>query len=151
MLDYSYVKLVSCEVRIWVNILPDLCCPTAKHVEMIACWHWKKKLLNEILTYMTITIIAIAVVIVTGLLIGIYMTLRHKGELDLNADFKKGQLRIKKKKWLFVRSIYWIRWIIFDTPVGCLKLPYNQEQEGLEESVVFLGGHLGKKGKQQLQ
>jgi RHS repeat-associated protein len=33
--------------------------------------------------------------------------------------------------------------------MGCLKLPYNQGQEGLEASVVFLGVDLEKKGKQQ--
>jgi RHS repeat-associated protein len=33
--------------------------------------------------------------------------------------------------------------------MGCLKIPYNQDQEDLEETVVFLGRHLGKKGKQQ--
>ncbi len=47
---------------------------------------------------MNMTLIVIAIIMVIGLLILAYIALKHKGELDLNADFKKGQLRIKKKK-----------------------------------------------------
>lgn len=53
---------------------------------------------TEILIYMTNTMIVLAVVLVLGVLAVIYLALKHKGDLDLHVDFKKGQLSLKKKK-----------------------------------------------------
>jgi hypothetical protein len=42
--------------------------------------------------------IALLTVLVLGVLAVIYLALRHKGDLDLHVDFKKGQISLKKKK-----------------------------------------------------
>lgn len=46
----------------------------------------------------TIAIILRPIVRRVFVLLGLRMILKHKGEVDADADFNKGQLHIKKKK-----------------------------------------------------
>jgi hypothetical protein len=39
----------------------------------------------------------IVAIIVIGLLTALFMVLRHKGEIDLNLNIRKGELNVKKK------------------------------------------------------
>lgn len=45
-----------------------------------------------------ITFIILAIIVVLGITVALYMALKHKGDLDLEINFKKGLLNVKKKK-----------------------------------------------------
>lgn len=47
---------------------------------------------------MSITVITCFLIGAVAVLAGLYMILRYKGDLNVNADFKQGKLSVKKKK-----------------------------------------------------
>ena len=47
---------------------------------------------------MTITVITCVLIGAGAVLTGLFMILRYKGDVDVNADFKQWKLSVKKKK-----------------------------------------------------
>ena len=45
-----------------------------------------------------ILFITLAIIMVLGIIVALYMTLRHKGDIDLEINLRKGILNLKKKK-----------------------------------------------------